>query len=63
MIQKKKTIKELKGCVAVPWHFEFYILKCKKFLIDFLDELGNLKRKKIYTSKSKFSLHFTTMDP
>ena len=19
------------GCVVVPWHFEFYILKCKKF--------------------------------
>ena len=39
------------GCVALPWHFEFYILKCKKnfckiFLIDFLDELGNFKHKK-----------------
>ena len=21
------------GCVAVPWHFKFYILKCKNFLI------------------------------
>ena len=38
------------GCVALPWHFEFYILKCKNlkcknFLIDFLDELGNFKQK------------------
>ena len=40
------------GRVVVPWHFEFYILKCKNFLIDFLDELGNLKQK-----------NFTTTDP
>ena len=33
--------------VAVLWHFEFYILKCKNFLISFLDELGNFKQKKI----------------
>ena len=33
------------GCVALPWHFEFYILKCKIFLINFLDELGNFKQK------------------
>ena len=37
------------GCVAVPWHFEFYIQKCKKILIDFLDELGNFKQKKNHT--------------
>ena len=41
------------GCVAVycNWHFEFYILKCKKFLIELLDELENFKPKKFYTSK------------
>ena len=33
------------GCVAIPWLFEFYILKCKNFLIDFLDEFGNFKPK------------------
>ena len=33
------------GCVAVTWHFEFYIQKCKKILIDFLDELGHFKQK------------------
>ena len=38
-----------KGCVVVPRHFEFYILKCKNFLIDFLDELGNFKQKKNFT--------------
>ena len=27
--------------VAVVWDFEFYILKCKNFLIGFFDELGN----------------------
>ena len=42
------------GCVALPWHFECYILKCKTFLINFLDELGNFKQKKFYTSKCKF---------
>ena len=26
-------------------------LKCKNFLIDFLDELGNFKQKTFYTSK------------
>ena len=41
------------GCVALPWHFEFYILKCKIFLINFLDELGNFKQKNFYTSKCK----------
>ena len=29
-------------------------LKCKIFLIDFLDELGNFTQKKFYTSKCKF---------
>ena len=29
-------------------------LKCKIFLIDFLDELGNFMQKKFYTSKCKF---------
>ena len=38
-------------------------LKCKNFLIDFLDELGNFKQKTFYTSKCKFVLHFTTTDP
>ena len=38
-------------------------LKCKIFLIDFLDELGNFKQKKFYTSKCKIFLHFTTTDP
>ena len=38
------------GCVAIPWLFEFYILKCKNFLIDFLDEFGNFKPKNFYTS-------------
>ena len=51
------------GCVALLWHFEFYILKCKIFLINFLDELGNLKQKEIYTSKCKFFLHFKATDP
>ena len=39
------------------------ILKCKKFLINFLDELGNFKQKKFYTSKCKFFLHFKATDP
>ena len=30
------------------------ILKCKIFLIDFLDEFGNFKQKKFYTSKCNF---------
>ena len=30
------------------------ILKCKVFLINFLDELGNFKQKKFYTAKCKF---------
>ena len=51
------------GCVALPWHFEFYILKCKIFLINFLDELGNFKQKNFYTSKCKFFLHFKAADP
>ena len=42
------------GCVAVPWHFEFYISKCKNFLIDFLDELGNFKQKKITLQNVNF---------
>ena len=41
------------GCVALPWHFEFYILKCKNF-IDFLNELGNFKQKNFYTLKHNF---------
>ena len=48
-----RITKLINGCVALPWHFEFYILKCKNFLIDFLDELDNFKQKKIYTSKCK----------
>ena len=30
------------------------ISKCKNFLIDFLDELGDFKQKNFYTSKCKF---------
>ena len=37
--------------------------KCKIFLIDFLDELGNFKQKNVYTSKCNFILHFTTTGP
>ena len=44
------------GCVALPWHFEFYILKCKIFLINFLDELDNFKQKIFYT-KWKMKTH------
>ena len=44
-------------------HFKFYILKCKNFLIDFLDELGNFKQKTFYTLKCNFFLHFTATDP
>ena len=29
-------------------------LKCKIFLINFLDKLGNFKQKNFYTSKCKF---------
>ena len=50
-----------KGCVVVPRHFEFYILKCKNFSIDFLNELGNFKQKN-YTSKCKI-LHCRTTQP
>ena len=39
MRMRTRTILLSNGCV----HFEFYILKCKIFLIDFLDELGNFK--------------------
>ena len=35
------------------------ILNFTFFFIDFLEELGNFKQKKIYTSKCKFFLHFT----
>ena len=28
------------GCVVVPWHFEFYILKCKKFKMQKLAQLA-----------------------
>ena len=38
------------------------ILKCRIFLINFLDELGNFKQKN-YTSKCKFFLHFKATDP
>ena len=51
------------GCVDVLWHFEFYILKCKNYMIDFLDELGNFKQKIFYTLKCKFFLHFRATDP
>ena len=40
-----RITKLINGCVALPWHFEFYILKCKIFLINFLYELGNFKQK------------------
>ena len=50
------------GCVALPWHFEFYILKCKIFLINFLDELGNFKQKNFTLQNVNF-LHFTTTYP
>ena len=39
------------------------ILRFKIFLINFLDELGNLKQKKFYTSKCKIFLHFKATDP
>ena len=39
------------------------ILKCKIFLINFLDELGNFKQKIFYTSKCKIFLHFKATDP
>ena len=39
------------------------ILKCKIFLINFLDELGNFKQKKFYTSKCKIILHFKATEP
>ena len=58
------------GCVALPWHFKFYIcitnvkiLKCKIFLINFLNELGNFKQKHFYTSKCKNFLHLKATDP
>ena len=38
-------------------------LKCKIFLIDFLDELGNFKQKKFYTSKCKFLFTFYNNGP
>ena len=41
----------------------FKILKCKIFLINFLDELGNFKQKNFYTSKCKIFLHFKATDP
>ena len=37
--------------------------KCKIFLIDFLDELGNFKQKKFYTSKCKFLFTFYNNAP
>jgi len=51
------------GCVVVPWHFKFYILKCKNFLIDFLDEIGNFKQKIFYTSKCNFFFTFYNNRP
>ena len=39
------------------------ILKCKIFVSNFLDKLGNFKQKKIYTSKCNFFLHFKATDP
>ena len=38
------------------------ILKCKIFLINFLNELGNFKQKN-FTLQNVFFLHFTTIDP
>ena len=32
-------------------------------MINLLDDLGNFKQKKFYTSKCKFFLHFKAMDP
>ena len=46
-----------KGCVALPWHFKFYILKCKIFLINFLDELDNFKQK-IFTLQNAIFFTF-----
>ena len=43
--------------------FAFYFQNVKIFLIDFLDELGNFKQKKIYTSKCKIVLHFKATEP
>ena len=39
------------------------ILKCKNFLIGFLDELGNFKQKKFTFQNVILFLHFTAMDP
>ena len=38
------------------------ILKCKIFLIDFLDEFGNFSKKK-FTLQNVIFLHFTAMNP
>ena len=40
-----------KGCVVAPWHFEFYILKCKNFWFS-MNKAPNVN-----------FLHFTTTDP
>ena len=47
-----RITKLINGCVALPWHFEFYIV-CKIFLINFLDEIGNFKQKK-FTFQMQF---------
>ena len=54
VIQETHFVTQVNGCVALPWHFEFYILKCKIFLINFLDELGNFKQKKFTLWNVKF---------
>ena len=50
------------GRVIVLWHFKFYTLKCKNFLIGFLNESGNLKQKILHFKMLKI-LHFTATDP
>ena len=55
--------KYLYGCVAILGHFKFYILICKIFLIDFLDELGNIKQKNLTLQNVIFFLHFKATDP
>ena len=53
-------------CTLTFWilHFEVYdILKCKNFLIGFLNELGNFKQKKIYISKCNLFFTFYSNGP
>ena len=41
------------GCVVLPWHLEFYILKCKFFISIFSMNKAILSKKKFYISKCK----------